>query len=375
MEMNPFQFGGLVDDPYFINRSKELSDIKTFLTAGQNLMIYAPRRYGKTSLIKKMAREMEADGHPVIYLDFFKIFSKARFVELYAQAILSKQTGGFVKALKWFKKQVNGLIPTVSLNQEGQPVFGVGYLSGKPLSNDILEILALPSGLFRGKQVVVIFDEFQEIARLNGESFEKEIRSVIQEQPRVSYVFMGSKSHMMLELFNHKDHAFYQSTKLYPIGKIPEGEIRKFIMQRFDQSGINLDESIVDVILNWSENIPYYVQFLSAELYSFCASAGAVTINDPAKIMELILDRQTDYYTGLLEQTSSYQKSVLRAICSSSPGIFSKSVGDRFGLSSPSSTQTALEALVRLGIIEKQGGNIEFSDPFLKKYLVSRYFV
>jgi len=375
MEMNPFQFGGLVDDPYFIDRNKELSDIKTSLAAGQNLMIYAPRRYGKTSLIKKVAREMESDSHPVIYLDFFKIFSKARFVELYAQAILSKQTGGFEKALKWFKKKVNGLIPTVSLNQEGQPVFGIGYLSGKPVSNDILEILALPSGLFKGKQVIVIFDEFQEIARLKGESFEKEIRSVIQEQPRVSYVFMGSKSHMMLDLFNQKDRAFYQSAKLYPIGKIPEAEMRKFIRQRFDHSGINIDEPIIDVILNWSDNIPYYVQFLSAELYSFCASSGAVTMNDPAQVMELILDRQTDFYTGLLEQTSSYQKSVLRAISSGFPEIFSMSVSDQFGLSSPSSTQAAIQALIRLGIIEKLGGNIEFSDPFFKKYLIFRYFI
>ena len=375
MEMNPFQFGGLVDEPYFINREKELSDIKTSLVQGQNLMIYAPRRYGKTSLIKKVARELQVDGHPVIYLDFFRIFSKARFVELYAQAILSKQSGGFEKALKWFKKQVNGLIPTVSLNQEGQPVFGIGYLSGKPLSNDILEILALPSGLFRGKQVVVIFDEFQEIARLNGESFEKEIRSVIQEQTRVSYVFMGSKSHMMLDLFNQKDRAFYQSAKLYPIGKIAAEEMRKFIRQRFDHAGINLHEAIVDVILTWSDNIPYYVQFLSAELYAYCASAGTVPLTAPEQVMELILDRQTDFYTGLLEQTSSYQKSVLRAICSGSPEIYSKSVSDQFALSSTSSTQAALDALIRMGIIEKQSGSVQFSDPFFKKYLISRYFV
>jgi uncharacterized protein len=375
MEMNPFQFGGLVDKPYFINRSKELSDIKSSLAGGQNLMIYAPRRYGKTSLIKKVAREMESDGHPVIYLDFFKIFSKARFIELYVQAILSKKKGGFEQALRWFKKQVNGLIPTVSLNQEGQPVFGVGYLSGKPVSNDILEILALPAGLFKGKQVVVIFDEFQEIMRLNGESFEKEIRSVIQEQLGVSYVFMGSKSHMMLDLFNQKDRAFYQSSKLYPIGKIPEAEMRQFISQRFDQTGIHVDESIIDLILKWSDNIPYYVQFLAAELYSFCAPSGPVALADLTKVMELILDRQTDFYTGLIEQTSSYQKSVLRALCSDFPEIFSMAVSDQFGLSSPSSTQAAIQALIRLGIIEKLAGDVVFSDPFFKKYLILRYFI
>ena len=372
--MNPFQFGGLVKYPYFIDREREQAEIRASLLQGQNLVVYAPRRYGKTSLMKKIALDLEKEGHPVIYIDFFRIYSKARFVELFVQAIFARQKGGVQKSLQWFRKQVRGLVPNVSLSPEGQPVIGINYISGKPDSNDILEVLALPEKLYKDKQVVVIFDEFQEISRLNGDSFEKEIRSVIQEQTKVSYVFMGSKTHMMLDLFSQKERAFYQSAKLYPIGKIAEPIMREFISQRFKQAGLPVDIAFIDRILTASENIPYYVQFFSAELFSLCSYSGHVSAEDPERVMDMILDRQTDYYTELIEQTSTYQKSVLRAVCAGDREIYSKSTSDQFALSSSSSTQTAMQALVRQGIIEKQGVNYEFSDPFFKQYLKTRFF-
>lgn len=372
--MNPFQFGGLVKHPYFIDREREMAEIRASLLQGQNLVVYAPRRYGKTSLMKKVALELTEEGHPVIYIDFFRIYSKARFVELFVQEIFTRQKGGLKKTLQWLRKQVRGLVPNVSLNPEGQPVVGINYISGKPDSNDILEVLALPEKLYKDRQVVVIFDEFQEITRLNGDSFEKEIRSVIQEQTKVSYVFMGSKTHMMLDLFNQKERAFYQSAKLYPIGKIPEPIMRDFISKRFEEAGLQVNDQIIDRILTASENIPYYVQFFSAELFSACSYSGHVSEEDPNRVMEMILDRQTDYYTELIEQTSTYQKSVLRALCEGEGEIYSKSTSDQFALSSSSSTQTAMQALIRLGVIEKQGSNLEFSDPFFKQYLKTRYF-
>jgi len=375
METNPFQFGGLVDDPYFIDRKEELSEIKISLAQRQNMVIYAPRRYGKTSLIKRVAREMEANGHPVVYLDFFRVYSKFRFIELYSQIILSKQTGGIEKALKWFKAQVSGLTPTVSLNQEGEPVFGMGYLQGKPTSEDIIQILKLPEKLYSGKQVVVVFDEFQEISGLNGESFEKEIRSVIQEQNHVSYVFMGNKTHLMLDMFNQKERAFYQSAKLYPLGKIPLIEMRKFVSQGFLQLGINLNNDILELLLDWTENIPYYVQFLAAELFTLSQDSDEISKEDLAKVMERILDRQNDFYTELMEKISSNQKKVLRALSDENTEILSKSIADRYFLSTPSSTQRSLSGMMQLGVIEKQGSAYTFSDPFFRKYLASRYFL
>ena len=56
------------------------------------------------------------------------------------------------------------------------------------------EIMNLPQKLAeKGYVVCVVFDEFQEIIRLNGNDFQRELRSVIQHHSNVSNIFCGSK--------------------------------------------------------------------------------------------------------------------------------------------------------------------------------------
>ncbi len=51
--MNPFKYGKIVSGAYFYNRKTELARIKSTLSGGNNLVLYAPRRYGKSSLVNK----------------------------------------------------------------------------------------------------------------------------------------------------------------------------------------------------------------------------------------------------------------------------------------------------------------------------------
>jgi predicted AAA+ superfamily ATPase len=51
--MNPFKYGGVVKGKYFYNRTKEIQQLKSDIKSGNNLILFAPRRFGKTSLISK----------------------------------------------------------------------------------------------------------------------------------------------------------------------------------------------------------------------------------------------------------------------------------------------------------------------------------
>ena len=50
---NPFKFGTLVDEPYFTDRVEELARIGQFLKSENHLVLISPRRYGKSSLVRK----------------------------------------------------------------------------------------------------------------------------------------------------------------------------------------------------------------------------------------------------------------------------------------------------------------------------------
>lgn len=107
--MNPFKYGRVVSDPYFVGRKDEINEIELNLKSGNNLILYAPRRYGKTSLIKKVLAELEQNNDIItIYVDFFQVISQKKFIDLYSRKILENNKSSFEKTLSIFKKFVSG---------------------------------------------------------------------------------------------------------------------------------------------------------------------------------------------------------------------------------------------------------------------------
>ncbi|MGB9613743.1 MAG: hypothetical protein ACPL4K_06205 [Candidatus Margulisiibacteriota bacterium] len=51
---NPFYFGKEVTGEAFTNRKSEVKELLSDIEQGLNIIIYSPRRYGKTSLIKEV---------------------------------------------------------------------------------------------------------------------------------------------------------------------------------------------------------------------------------------------------------------------------------------------------------------------------------
>jgi hypothetical protein len=208
---------------------------------------------------------------------------------------------------------------------------------------------------------------------------------------------MGSKTHLLLNMFRDKSRAFYNVGKIIKVEKIPEDETIKFLTERFADFSITLTKDSAEYIINVAENIPYYIQFIAAEVWqtkvavehppidSPKANYGNAEytgwINEKTKIekkdidiaVNRLIDAQSDYYLELYSNLSSYQKKVLFAISESGSNIFSKEYTAKYGLSSGSSTQRALQKIVDLAIVEKSGEEYLFSDPFFKNYIQLRF--
>lgn len=72
--MNPFKYGTVVGGSYFINRKKEISQIKNDLISGNNIILYAPRRYGKTSLIMEILKKLKKEKVKTVYIDLSRYY-------------------------------------------------------------------------------------------------------------------------------------------------------------------------------------------------------------------------------------------------------------------------------------------------------------
>ncbi len=369
---NPFKFGNIVYGEYFYNREDELLRIKRVLGDGNNITLYAPRRYGKTSLVKKALAELENEGFKTVYLDFMKVYSREKFIENYTSEIVNKSTSSIDSMIAKVAKFVSGIVPSISFDDSGNPNFSIAYIQGQNTETTLIDAINLPEKLASDNQKwIIAFDEFQEITNLNGDSFEKILRSEIQHQQNVSYIFFGSKTHLLKDMFNNKNRAFYNASMIMTINKIKEEKSINFLVDRFYNSGIALNVDIAKYILQKVENIPYYIQFIAYEIWQFMIVNEKKTItkdfvNDA---FERILEIKNDYYWELTNKQTNYRKKILKALSNSSREIFSRNVSEQYNLGATSTTQKALDVFIDDGIIEKFNTNYEFSDPIYKTFI------
>jgi AAA+ ATPase superfamily predicted ATPase len=100
---NPFVYGETVTGVYFCNRIQEIRELVNDIQNGTNVIIFSPRRYGKTSLINQVLEIARQKDIISFYVDLYPAVNKQKFIEIYAQAISSGLTGktsSIVKKLK-----------------------------------------------------------------------------------------------------------------------------------------------------------------------------------------------------------------------------------------------------------------------------------
>lgn len=372
---NPFYYGTTVSGKSFTNRKREIKDILADTKSGQNLFIYSPRRYGKTSLIKVVLGKLKKERFATIYLDFYQIYSKERFIDLYSKAIANVTTSKIEKIIDFFKKNVKNVIPSITIDENGKPKLQLEYSNRKSTISNLLEdVYQLPQRLAveKKKQVVVVFDEFQEISNLGGEQFEKELRANIQHHEKISYVFMGSKTHILLNMFNDKNRAFYKIGKMFYLSKLPKIDLVSFILKHFTEGSYNINTDTAEEICNITKNHPYYTQMLCHEIWEICSDNKEVGERDLNIASDRIIKNQSELYLRIWDNLSIYQKELLIALINSGgESIFSEVYREKNRLPGASTVNKCISALMEKGIVEKNKDIYEVPDMFLAKWLKS----
>lgn len=367
--MNPFIFGEVVKDAGFIDRKTELETIAKDLSDGQKVFLIAPRRYGKTSLILAAAEKLKARGIKVIYLDLFRTSSVEQFAAALGKAAAEMRKLGFAEAVNFIKDFISGLRPQFSVNPDGSLSLGV---DASPPQKEVFQmienLLGYPQefAIREKKQVVVMFDEFQEIVSIGGEPLEKLMRAVIQKQRNVGYVFCGSKKTMMSEMVSKKSRAFFGMGPVTHLEKIPSEYFEKYLAGNFTSGGFACSKETLRFIVSSAGGIPYYVQYLAHELWDLMAEEKKITDADVERAVMLIAKRNTPVYQNLWENLPQTQKRLLQGLAANSgAAIFSGTFMTRFQLKSSALVKKSLSLLVSKDIIEKEAVGYVFTDHWM----------
>jgi len=370
--MNPFNYISIAEGDNFYDRTDETKRIVDTLTGGNNIVLFAPRRYGKTSLVFRAMQRLEQQGVSCVYMDLMPVYSLESFAELYLQALYRKQTG-----LERFIQMVSALKnirPKLTFDEMGRPEFGVEFAETKVGPATIAEILDLPEKMAQnGKRIVVVMDEFQEIRKLAKFELEALIRSKIQQQHHANYLFLGSKTHIIQDMFMAKNRPFYNSAITLQLSALPEEETVSFIQNKFATSLINISEELCRYIIARVENIPYYIQLLSAEIWQYMMpDLHEVTADIIDECFARVVELKSDYYYERTDRLSVLQKRLLIALTKSGENIYSGEYIERNRLVGASSLQKAVAVLLDEGLIDRSGAIYSYCDPFYK-YYISNY--
>jgi AAA+ ATPase superfamily predicted ATPase len=257
--INLFKFGSVVDDPHFTDRLAEQVEIKMVLSSANHLIVINPRRYGKTSLIKKVVSSLD---RPLVFLDLQLVTD----INDFASQILKRvyRVCPFERLREFLKSfRVN---PSIILNPQTNEV-EVSFLSNSSqviLLEDVFNLLDKLGT--SDKRPIVVLDEFQELLRL-GTHVDRQLRAIIQHHKNINYVFMGSIESMMRQIFEDKKSPFYHFGQILPLNKIPYQDFSAFIESGFKVKTRNLSP-VSKAILDITHCHPYYTQQLAYTLWN-----------------------------------------------------------------------------------------------------------
>lgn len=366
-------YGKQVSGDQFYDRQEVSDDLYRMLSEGSaNVVMYAPRRYGKTSLVLKVLERFGADGVPSIHFDVSKVPTLERFLDEYASSVYA--IGGKLQNIAHLiEEYVGHLHPTFSVGLNGSCSVRLDY-GEKMSATSIFQVLDLPERISEaiGKPIVVAFDEFQDVAELSREfSLEKVFRSVIQAHQRTRYVFFGSKTHLMKRMFGDHSRPFYNSAFNIRMGKPPVEESLRYVQGRFQSEGAEIGRAEVERIVALSENIPYYVQALGWLTFDTMAMAGRVRVEatDVDTALQRLLDSNEELYEERLRRLAPSRRALAEALAVEPTGLFDEKYRSRHGVGVTSTVHSALEQLIDSGFVESDKKGYFIGDPIFALYI------
>jgi|SRR5579884_325048 len=375
MTTNPFHYGDLALDEAFTNRRDELDELSSDMLNGQNVALIAPRRFGKSSLVKRAAQELLEWKVLVAEVDLMKTPTKEKLAAKLSKTIHDDIASPLFNAKERLRVfSTLRIAPTITVDpRDGSPTFSFAATHDEADIDATLErLLELPAQLAaeRKRRVVVFFDEFQEVTTIDPR-LPALMRAVFQEQPDVAHVYSGSRRDMMRRLFTHQNEPFFRSAKVMELGVIAAEDFKRFVRERFDATARGVADDVLDALLDITGGHPYATQELAYALWELVPEGFTATRDDFDRALESVLHAENAHFTLVWESASRAQRLLLQALAVEPGRVQGEAYRLRFGLPAASTVQRAAETLASEELLRRAAdGSYVIAEPFLREWIL-----
>ena len=367
---SPFIFDGPVPPNLLIGRDTETEILRSWARAGRSVLLVGPRRFGKTSLLRRVRADAETyDRMPVVIVDLYELASMTDLVMRLERA--------------WAEHMPHRLRRAVGNAftgaQVGLNIYGTGFtmkLADRPNTDPLPALhtlLGLPKKIHSGGRVVMVFDEFQSIAAIPGA--EALIRTYVQDQQgEAAYIFAGSQPSMLAHIFEDRDRPFYGQAQRFPLQRIPVEVLAEAVLDQFENTSRDATGALGQVI-EFSEGHPQRAMLLAHLLWHRVTPDNPATEDTARLVIADAVNRVSSEIVAVFDGLTTVEAKVVRAVAE-----FGTPLSARAGraLDLPkSAAQVAAAAMQERTLIEKidepERGSWRLVDPLMTRWLRNRY--
>ncbi len=373
--INPFVYGRPIRrEADLADREQEKRELVTDANSGQAVILYAPRRYGKTSLARVVSERLITHQLiPSVYANFWGATSVSDIVEIlgraYAASSVTQRTKRFFGDLLrsvGFQVDFGGTAVTVSYEAKDR---------AEQERVALMRLLEVPQRMATRsatqQRLLMILDEFGEVFNVPGEP-DALMRAAFQDSMNVSFIFMGSKRSLMDALFTDQHRAFYNFGRRVELGRLSYEELGDFIESRFEASGKRIMPEAANLLLSFADGHPHRSQQLAYHTFRIASEEADEEAVLSAK--EAALDETASEFQVLLDRMTPVTRAVYLAVCTEPTAeMTSRPYLERQGIKSTGSLRSAIRTLTDAGDLEQPKGGIPVpTDPLLAAWVRER---
>lgn len=346
--MNPFKFGTIVEGDFFTDRVMETALLKQKLDSENHIVLISPRRFGKSSLVQRVLSQID---RPQVRLDLQYVLSVDDFAAQLLKALFKLYPLEKLRhALSHFR-----VAPILSTNT----VTGAMEVSFQPTANTgvlLEDAMALIDKVTSAeRRLIVVFDEFQEIVKIK-KGFDRQLRSLMQQQRNLNYILLGSQESMMEAIFEKKASPFYHFGQLIRLQKIPYDDFISYITTRLPGNARNVAEEI----LQFTSCHPYYTQQLSSQVWEMMSYQNITDGVVQQAIAALIAMHDLDY-ERMWQNLNRTDRYTIRQLVEHKQPLQNRRQAS-------STSYSSLMRLVKSGLLVKTT-QYELEDPFFYRWI------
>jgi uncharacterized protein len=365
LEINPFVYSHPVSADEIIDRDGETATLLRNVVGGHYMRLFAPRKYGKTSLLMRALSEGERnEGLIPILVDLYRISSIADVAIRFERAY-SKQLKGALRArIEDFLQKTGiglslgayGISAKLQLGATVDPLPALHALLDLPLRLE-------SSG---GYRAFIAIDEFQDVHKVPD--LDGLIRSHIQFHGDVaSYVFAGSEPGMMRELFEHKERPLYGSAVPMRLGRLDGRDIAQYVGTRFRATSRDAGEAL-NPLLDTAQGHPQRAMLLAHRLWEETPRDGTADLDAWRRAHAAALAELEPEFDAQWRGFDSSEQKTMRAVIAGAGSPYRQHVLRRLDLTKDM-VRKALPRLSATAEIESSDGKHRVVDPLFAQWI------